>query len=812
MSLIEFHLDQEHEGKAYRLGLAGAGGLSLYVAFALANTAPLVQSPPINVALLLLCGALGLGLWISAALPRPPDRLRWLILGVALCELFTQSAIWAQTSNIPAFMLVDPGLYTEFAGRLLLDGHNPYDWDYAGALDVYRPNPTGGTPRLNGAPESNYPYPALPILLVIPFQWLSLPGVFSLSVSAHALTLTLLFVTAPRPIQPLVLLPIILINNFTVFTTIGNLDIVWAGLLTAMVVCWRRPTLRAILYGLAISFKQSPWLIAPFLLIRLWREVPQKPGFLKPEGTKPGFWSVSFFALLSGAIFLLINGPFMLLDFRAWLSGATEPLQDTLIVLSQGGLSGLTHFGLLHLPKGYFLFATLVVFAALLFGYWRHYDLLRDALWATPGLVTWFSYRSLLSYWIYWAFPILATIITRGDPHPQPLPQKGRWASVVALAVLAATVTGAGIVLAASPSPIQLRMQSPLWTTGGRINGMTVEVTNTSDKTLTPRFSIQSGHAAHNPLLWGIDEGPRTLAPGESALYRLSSQRDERTFFAQDAAQLVVTDASGDYALRGITVIEPDRSFLWPDAITNTSYRYWDSRQHSPISWSLLGEGAISLIEKEGREALHLALNDQRHLRLTTSVSALTPPFGLWVYSKSRVGVEQGLEISDGDHVIRLVFGAGGDSGLAADGAFVIRRSSSADQWTYQSVDVQTAYAEAGWPLPQMKRISHRGLNVDWRLITLSLYVSAETPMETNAYFGPIEQSDYRVPPQALMAEALNDPADHYVRAGEAYLYNRNYTRALDSFQRALAFTPNDPRALSGLEQAVRGLNGEGAK
>lgn len=789
---VELSIDQELERRLFRLGLVGGGGLSLYVAFTLASALPLLQSP-FNLILLLLCGATGLGLLLSAGLPQPPDRLRWLILLACLSELSAQTLIWAQTSNLSALTLADPGLYTELAGKLLLKGHNPFDWDYGGVYDLYRTNQVGSTARLNGAPESNYPYPALPILLVVPFQMLGLPGVFSLSVAAQALTLILLFISSPRPLQPLVLLPIMMMGNYTFFTAIGNLDIIWAGLLVGLAAGWRRPVARGIFYGFAIALKQSPWLIAPFLLVRLWREEKHYSAPLR-------------FALLSCATFFAVNGPFMILNFGAWFRCITEPVQDSLIILSQGGLSSLTHFGLLYLPKNYYLLALLVTLGVLLFCYWRHFEVLRDAFWAMPGIVMWFSYRSLISYWIYWAFPMLAALKAPRDSSPAP---KKSWGPTLATVVLAAvTLAGTGIVLAAAKSPIQLRVQYPLWTTGGRVSQITIEATNTSEHTLAPRFATQTQVAAHNPLLWQIDEGPLTLASGESAVYQLSSQQDDRTFFVNEPAQLIVTEAGGDYALRGVADIEPDHSFLSPDAITNPTYRYWDSYRQLPLAWSLPDGGGVSMIEKEGRQALALSLEGNQ-ARLLNTISLPPKPFGLWVYSPPTEGVDYGVELDDGDHRLRVLFGRQSGSGLSEEGVYVIRRTVPSSQWLYEEIDASAAFAQAGWPLPSLRRANFRGLNTDWRLIDFSLFLSADAPTGVSALFGPIEQPEYFTEPRTLMAESLNDPAGHYLRLGDVYLDDHNYGRALEAYQRALEFAPGQARALTGIEQARRGLAGE---
>jgi hypothetical protein len=715
--LPSLQFDPDTERKIFRLGLAGAGSVLFYIAYTLATSAPLVNAPG-NLLLLLLAGAGGFFLLACAAFSNPPDWSRWLILAAYLGEVLIGSSLWAQTSNAPDHVLVDPGLYTELAGQFLLRGQNPYEWDLGG-IYVYTPNAAGGTPRLNGAPESPHPYPALSFLLVAPLQALGLPGVFTLSTLAHVAALALLFLAAPRAVQPLVLLPIAVAGNFTFLTSIGSFDIVWVAMLVAMIVLWRRPTLRAVLYGLAISFKQSPWLVAPFLLLRLWRE-ERRIAPLK-------------FALISAATFLLVNAPFILWNPRAWLLGATEPLQDSLTVLSHGGLSTLTQFGLFYLPKSYFLLALLTVLALALFCYWRHYDFLRDALWAMPGLFMWFSYRSLQGYWLYWAFPILAAILTRQPPASTPNRTPGWGPTLATFSVAAATLVGGAVFLGTSHAPVQLRLHPPLFTTVGRVTHLTVDVTNAGDHALTPRFSIQSRSTTWNPLLWNIDDGPRALAPGQSATYQLSATSEERTFFGHESAQLVVTDAGADYSLRGVLTLEADRSFLWPAAIPNPSFRFWDKYLNEPLLWSLLS-GSAAMIEKDGRDAL--ALNG---LRATLECRVVFPeePFSLWLYSENSTAA-YGLEVDDGQHRLWLLFGSQAYAGPVDDGVMVVNQIIPSGEWTRQTIDLPAVYAQAGLQLPPLQHTTHRGLEGDLRLIHLRLLLVSEAP--ATAYFGEIEQ------------------------------------------------------------------------
>lgn len=792
-----------------RLGLAGGGALLLHLSFVVALSSPRL---PGNIFVLIIGGIVGLLMLIAAGLHKPPVSLRWMILFACVSEVIVRAVTWAQTSPSPDLVTIDPGLYTDFAGQLFLRGENPYTWDLAGVFDVYRISQAGGTPRLDGSFTSNFPYPALAFLFVVPFQALGLPGMFLVSLLAQIAALVLLFLVSPRSVQPLILLPVVVGVDFTLQSLIGVLDITWAVLLVGMIVAWRMPTVRAVLFGLAIAFKQSPWLAAPFLLIRLWRD----------ESAESPICRVGYFSLISMATFLLINAPFILWDPDAWLEGVTEPFRDDLVLLSQGGLSSLTQFGLVNLPKEYYLVTTLSVFTLLLLVYWRHYDTLRDVLWVMPGIPMWFSYRSLESYWVYWIFPLLATLITRAPPS-QPA-RKPSWASTLAtMTVMMGALFAVGTFLSSSPSPIEVRPGLPMRVNAsGYVTHIPVQVTNRSPRTLVPRLALQHRYSTLNALPWHIAEGPLSLQPGQSATFQIFTEDSLRTFRTHDTAQIVVTDAGGDYSLRGLGTIEPDHSYLWPDAIPNPTYRYWDAEQRVPIFWGLLnepaGSGAVTLVQKDGRDALMLTLNATREgsnrVALDTWIVFPTKPFGIWVYSDSvpddSASVLYGLEIADAQHRLWFLFNAPGHSVPPTAERHIIHRNIAPRVWTYQEIDLVSAYAEAGWFLPPLKRTSYRGLDIDLRTVNLRLFLAVNGSQgKLQAYFGPIEQDNYRIEPKTLMAETLDDPAGYYIRLAESHIRSRNYSRALEAYQRALQYSPNNSLVIDGIERIKQHLTGE---
>ena len=777
-----------------RLGLAGAGALLIQLAIQIATAAPLFSSRA-NIILVAVSGFSGLCSLVAAGVRRPSQALRWITLVAYVCVVIVRSIIWTQTSGTFTHVTIDQGIYNDLSGELIRRGENPYTWDFAGAFDLYRTAPLASTPRLDGSIKGPYNYPALAFLLSAPLQAVGLPGTFMVLVTAQIAVLLLLYFAAPRAIQPVILFPIFAGFDFVGLSLIGVLDILWAAFLVAMVVVWKKPTLRAILFGLAVSVKQIPWLVVPFLILRIWRD----------EETDSPASRVGKFAGISALTFIAVNGFFIMSDANAYLRGVTGPLWDNMVILSQGGLSTITHLGLIDLPKSYYLLATFSVLVLLLFWYWRHYDVLRDAFWIFPGILMWFSYRNLTAYWVYWVLPLLAALMTR-TPAATPTANSPGWRfTLAASAGVLMVLLSVGAYLSSLPDEIEIRLRGPMVTSQGRVIRMEVEVMNRSQRDLIPRFAIQRFTTIANPQPWRIENGPLTLQPGETGTYRIFTNQEQSSFIVYEAAQLVVTDALGSYSLRGVATIGPDNSFLWPEAIPNPGFVFWDSGQSSPIWWGLSGEvpgtGSVTLEDLKGRETLKLTLEasdeGQNRVALESWIVFPSTPFGIWIYldppSDVQGSVAYGLELDDGQHTLRFQYGAHSRSERIADGEYVIHQTVPAHTWVLQEVDFAAAYAQAGWQLPDLKPTTYKGMDTALRMVFLRIYLAADGPRNEPlvAHFGPIEQDYYRVTPQTLMAETLDDPAGYYIRLAESYSQGRNYGHALQANQRALDFPQN---------------------
>lgn len=800
------HLGNSVRAVLHRTGLIAAGAYLLHILSVVAYP-PIIYHTPGAIALLVLCGVFGFVLIVAAGLQVRPAA-RWLILAAYLLGVFSLALKWMITTSYSDLVQVDTALYMDFAARLFLEGRNPYDWDYAGVFDLYRTSQIGGTPRLDGVMAiSSYPYPALSFLLLVPFHLVGLPGAFTISYAALALLMLVVFINAPKSIQPLVLLPFVTGMDFSEVVPIGTMDIVWCLLFVCMIASWKQPLWRAALFGFAIASKQNAWLVGPFLLIRLWYD---------HEDETPSPWRrLAVFLGVSGGIFAAFNAPFLLWDPRAWLEGIAVNISAPLVMFSQGGLASLTQLGLVTLPKNYFMLVMLVALGLLLVAYWRHYSCLRHTLWFIPGIFLWMTYRNINSYWLYWIFPAVAALKTISDGPSPKLPKSRAWKPTLLVSVLVLIVVfAAGVWLAQTESGVAIEIRYPLYSANGRVNKAEIVVTNNTDHVLTPRFFVQHQDQHLSPLAWEINEGPLSLRPGDVAHYMISTRQSTYSFLFHEDAQLIVTDAGGNYDLRAVIRLEPDHSYFWPEAITNPDFRFWDTSTEVPSHWSLISEpphvANVTPLVKNDRLGVRLSLNMTQTAQAWTVLQNLVEyqhePFGIWLYYDSSLlnvsEVAYGLEINDSVHQLWILYGPKPYNGPVPVDTYVMQHTIPADTWVFREIDLDALYAEAGWPPAPFVRTVFRDVDSDFQLIWLRLMVTAQsdTPRTIDAVFGPLDQG-YTLSPQFRMAHTMDDPADYYVRLGEAYVRERNYDRAQEAFEQALKFEPDNTSALIGIEQ-----------
>jgi uncharacterized membrane protein len=136
--------------------------------------------------------------------------------------------------------------------------------------------------------------------------------------------------------------------------------------------------------------KQQPWFAIPFVLVYAWK---------LRESSRSGSFGSMLAMLAIG--FTLPNIPFLLWNAPAWARGVLGPLLLNLAPAGQG-ISLLSSQGWIELTRPVLMAVMMAVAAGCLFVYWRYFPKARNLLWILPGVILFFSHRSLHSYFVYW--------------------------------------------------------------------------------------------------------------------------------------------------------------------------------------------------------------------------------------------------------------------------------------------------------------------------------------------------------------------------------------------------------------------------
>ena len=787
------------------------------VLFAAAYDLWIYSKPPLyqtSLALSLVAWILGAVLAVLALCRPLTMRYAWLILvGLVLAFL---AAVYIQYRN--AHPLVTPRtdnlMIGEFAVQVLRRGLNPYQWDFSDFRRVYHDllNFTG---FLDGSIQRRLTYPALPTLLLSGLDLAGLGSVKLVSIGAHCMVLVLLFLGSPSTYRPVILLPLFLFREFTSLPLAGLQDVLWCALLLGMILVWDRPIWRAVLFGLACSYRQQPWLIAPFLVLHLWHE---------GGTTHKRILRAGDFVVISASVFLLLNLPFMIWDPVAWLQGAFEPTFATFNVWSQG-IGALTQFGMVSWTRTFYTITQFSFYACCLFIGWRHPRAIGYAIWIIPALFFWLYYRALTNYWLYWIPPLLLLVarsqsvgsLGQRKPSLSTLPGERlvSWKPTALVLTIILTINVlAAVVLALLPAPVAANYKLPLQTTNllgqEMVRMVEIELTNQSEQSMMPRFSVQR----EQPYPWLIESGPEVLWPGQVSSYEIRAGFPAVYFPASEGAQIVVSDASGNYAMREVVDIPPEPTLGDPDAVVNPSYAYWSDLGQVPVGWSLSSQpeqtGSVRMETVDGRDSLIMQATESGALSSLRLSQEITFPdaFYIWVYPTSNTASHTldtgcGLEFYDGVYTTRVYFG-GTQYQVKRDGHVVfVTLPAPAITWSRHRVALNEYYQMLDLPLPPMTRRVRNSLSYQTRQVQVSLLFVPGEGADSKAICGAIEQGEDRpVGSNDRLEQALHEPTAYYVGLGNDYRSQGNYGLAKEAYSTALEYDAKNPEAYLGLGEA----------
>ncbi len=375
--------------------------------------------------------------------------------------------------------------------------------------------------------------------LYIPFLALgwSTQLAVGLNVAAWSASILLLFALLPRRFRAAALV-LGSLTTYVAYAVGGVTDVLYVPLLVGAAYRWNRfPAERGwhkwrgpVLLGLAMSVKQEPWLLLPFVAVAVAFEADARLGPRRRLRVGAAYVGAAL------AAFALPNLPYFVGAPHAWVRGVLTPFIDHAVPTGQGAI-GLSVF--LHLGGGsltaYSLF-TIVLFVALLAVFATTYPALRPLTFLMPCLVLFFAVRSFSSY-IVWMLPValLAAVTStseeravgrrrqiRHDTVGQGPPGRSGpwrhwpWVVGVASVVCLGTLT----VAMASSAPLAVEIVG-LRTTGqlATVGQLQVHVTNTSSAPVTPAFTLDEGGSF--TTFWPASGGPRSLRGGQQATYTL---------------------------------------------------------------------------------------------------------------------------------------------------------------------------------------------------------------------------------------------------------------------------------------------------
>jgi len=817
-------------GAMVRLGLMAGGSYLLHVA----NATFWAQGNGMwngeSVVLSFLAYGLGFMLLGLGMAGRQPEAYLPLVLLAFLLTAAGSSYVSVVTDK-PGAPKLDLVLFSSYAAHLLLLGENPYTWDLTDAYTTFGASGLFTTPMLDGSSASIVSYPALHFLLLVPVHALGLNGARVLYVFCYALSGALLFFRAPKPLRAVILLPLWVNPEYLGFPLSLVTDAVWALLVLGSVLTWRHSTWRAVFYGLACAYKQIPWLLAPFIFVRLLIDDEDSHG-------RPPLQRALFFFALAGLVFFVVNVPFMVADLPAWTRGVFQPLTGHLVYLGTG-LVSTTLFGLVELPKAFYTAASLVVMLTLMLLYAANFDRWRHTLWLYPGLTLWFSYRSLQSYFVYWVPLLTAVIVEEARERMSPLARreaddesrgpKGPWHPINGVVLRAADwlqarrhwtpgvvaaslsmIFAAAVLSLASNKTVGVELlDARLGSSSPEVGEMEVLVHNTTDKTMLPRFAVQRG--SWQPYPWDIVSGPLSLFPGERGRYRIETDLPYRTLPLSQGGQLVVSEASGDYRVRGTLKVPPDDSLFDPEAVFNANYLAladnalpwgWTLQQMTPETPSIeptRTTGGLRAI-KLGFQS-HAGRAEWEAVGLAQGILFPHAEIRVWVNppdpgaaDEAPLSIAYGLEFHDGERRLWVLFAPSDPrEGSLGETHYYIQRRVPAGAWSEQLVNLSSIYAGLGWPLPPLRRTVRGNVELLTRGTSFTLFVAARKRLRSEvltAQFGPARIDRGVEAVRQQIRERVERRQEYYLALSQLESARRNSDRARELYEKA---TPSHP-------------------
>jgi hypothetical protein len=490
-----------------------------------------------TIVLLVLCNIWGLGTVIAAWIPdnrfttnpRVTNSLAWItavlttgvVLGWGLASL-----------KAGPFYGTDEIAFNQYAAQLVRHGLNPYTHSMAPAFQLFHTPSNYYTYSFSGKPITALSYPTLSFLVYVPFLLLgwSYNLAPSICIIVWVLSALIMFALLPSRSRPIALL-FGGASLYAAYSLGGVTDCMYLPMMLLAAYKWdkfgssRLSYLGPVMFGLAMSVKQTPWVALPFMLAALACDEYARAGL------KSAVQRVARYLAVVLVVFLIPNLPWIIAAPRAWLKGTFTPFFAHMVPTGQGTISLSLY---LHLGGGSvtaFTLATVFAMVLLLVSFVGTYPLLRVALFVLPSFVFLFGARSNVNYFISMLPVAFVAAATASPPEVQRLGPKvfgpagffrsRRWAIAIGASTLLFAAAVVRSLTASAPISIQI---AAIETTGNtnHIDQLTLRVTNHTSGYVTPAFDTMADE--YNSTFWKIDSGPSHLAPHHTAQYVILSQ------------------------------------------------------------------------------------------------------------------------------------------------------------------------------------------------------------------------------------------------------------------------------------------------
>lgn len=318
--------------------------------------------------------------------------------------IFALSLLWAF-----AFWYGSPRYPTDefaidlYSAHVFINGLNPYIQQHtANVFSFYQIGQSNFpvnvvTPYASGGFVTSLSYPAISVFAFIPANLIGHFETASL-IPLYAIPPVVVYAAYHRKkFGEIALIPVfvMLLNpSYLGQVGLGYTDIIWMIFTMLSLYYYDRPVYSGILMAAALSVKQIPWLLFPFMLIFIYRE--------------SGRNSAIKWAALSVLGFLLINAVFIIQSPLAFIQAIGAPELQHIIGIGFGP-SQISFLDILHVPKLYFSLMAVSSLVASLLVYSVYYKKLRYAFLAFPVIIFMFNYRLLLDYLLFW--PLIALML-----------------------------------------------------------------------------------------------------------------------------------------------------------------------------------------------------------------------------------------------------------------------------------------------------------------------------------------------------------------------------------------------------------------